>query len=76
MIKIPSSEITPEHVYLNRRQFMKVAAFSAGALALAACGVESGSTGGSSQAGSSTQAPTDSIPAHCRRDDRRAGRCR
>ena len=21
--KIPSSEITPEHVYLNRRQFMR-----------------------------------------------------
>ncbi len=38
MRKIPSSEITPEHVYLNRRQFMKVGAFSLGALALAACG--------------------------------------
>jgi sulfoxide reductase catalytic subunit YedY len=34
---IPSSEITPEHVYLNRRQFMKVGALAAGAALLAAC---------------------------------------
>lgn len=40
MDKIPSSEITPEHVYLNRRQFMKFGALAAGALALAACGSE------------------------------------
>ncbi len=39
MVKINSSEITPEHVYLSRRQFMKAAAaFAASALALAACG--------------------------------------
>ena len=37
MIKIPSSEITPEHIYLNRRQFLKVGALAVGALALAAC---------------------------------------
>jgi sulfoxide reductase catalytic subunit YedY len=37
MKKIPSSEITPEQVYLNRRQFMKAAGLGAGALALAAC---------------------------------------
>jgi len=55
MIKIPSSEITPEHVYLNRRQFMKVGALAAGALALAACG-------GASIDAQSTQAsdPNDS----------------
>ena len=35
--RIPSSEITPEWVYLNRRQFMKGAAMAAGALALGAC---------------------------------------
>ncbi|MCU0507921.1 MAG: protein-methionine-sulfoxide reductase catalytic subunit MsrP [Anaerolineae bacterium] len=34
---IPSSEITPESVYLNRRQFMKGLALGAGALALAGC---------------------------------------
>ena len=41
MIKINSSEITPEHVYASRRQFMKGAgALALGALALAACGGE------------------------------------
>ena len=47
MVKISPSEITPEHVYLNRRQFIKMAAFSAGTLALAACGVKAGTSGGS-----------------------------
>lgn len=36
MVKISPSEITPEHVYLNRRKFMAAAA-AAGSLALAAC---------------------------------------
>lgn len=37
-IEIPSSEITPEHLYLSRRQFMKgAAALTAGTL-LVACG--------------------------------------
>ena len=44
MQKIRSSEITPEHIYLNRRQFMKAGALAAGALALAACGIEPGSS--------------------------------
>jgi sulfoxide reductase catalytic subunit YedY len=38
MQKIHWSEITPEHVYLNRRTFMQAGALGAGALALAACG--------------------------------------
>jgi sulfoxide reductase catalytic subunit YedY len=39
MTKIRSSEITPEHVYLNRRQFMKgIGAAAVGAAVLAACG--------------------------------------
>jgi sulfoxide reductase catalytic subunit YedY len=38
MEKIKSSEITPEHVYLNRRQFMKgIGSLTLGALALSAC---------------------------------------
>lgn len=37
--KIPSHEITPEHIYLNRRKFMLgIGSLTAGALALAACG--------------------------------------
>lgn len=38
MDKIHWSEITPEHVYLNRRKFMAAGATVAGAVALAACG--------------------------------------
>lgn len=34
---IPSSEITPEHVYLNRRSFMQMAGFAAAGTLLAAC---------------------------------------
>ncbi len=38
-VPVKSSEITPEHVYLNRRQFMKgMAAMGVGALLAAACG--------------------------------------
>jgi sulfoxide reductase catalytic subunit YedY len=37
MIKLHSSEITPEHVYLNRRQFMKGLGAVAWGAALAAC---------------------------------------
>lgn len=34
---IPSSEITPEHVYMNRRKFMQAAGLSGAAALLAAC---------------------------------------
>ena len=37
MKKIPSSEITPESLYLSRRRFLKTALVTAGAVALAAC---------------------------------------
>ena len=36
-IKIPSSQITPQHLYLSRRQFMSGAAALAGSALLAAC---------------------------------------
>jgi len=39
MVKIHASEITPEHIYLRRREFMKgMGALTLGALVLAACG--------------------------------------
>jgi sulfoxide reductase catalytic subunit YedY len=39
MVEIKPSEITPEHIYLSRRRFMKgVGALAAGAAVLAACG--------------------------------------
>jgi len=37
MRKIPSSEITPEHLYRTRRRFLKGALLAAGAVTLAAC---------------------------------------
>ena len=37
MEKIRSSEITPEEIYINRRQFMKVGSLALGAATLAAC---------------------------------------
>jgi len=40
MVKIQSSEITPEETYLNRRQFLKAGGLALGALALSACGVQ------------------------------------
>jgi sulfoxide reductase catalytic subunit YedY len=56
--KIPSSEITPEHIYLSRRSFMGAAAgLGAGAL-LAACGV------------STSPSPTvEAVPADGRTDE-------
>ncbi|MFN8454892.1 MAG: protein-methionine-sulfoxide reductase catalytic subunit MsrP [Anaerolineae bacterium] len=42
MLKIPSSEITPEHIYLSRRKFMTgIGALALSSMALAACGSES-----------------------------------
>lgn len=38
MQKISSTEITPEAIYLNRRQFMKVGALALGAALVSACG--------------------------------------
>lgn len=38
--EIPSSEITPKDVYLNRREFMKAGAVGLGALALGAYGLD------------------------------------
>jgi sulfoxide reductase catalytic subunit YedY len=37
MVKIHPSEITPEEVFINRRQFMKLGALALGASVLAAC---------------------------------------
>jgi sulfoxide reductase catalytic subunit YedY len=50
MIKIPSSEITPEHIYLNRRQFMKGIGALAVGTALAACAPQATPTPGGDSA--------------------------
>ncbi len=57
---IPSSEITPEHLYRSRRRFMKGAGAIAMAALLAACGVP----GAGGSGASSDPSPTDpDIPA-------------
>ncbi len=53
-----ASEITPKELYLNRRQFMKLAGIASGAALLAACGVHTGET-----AGGRTITPGESTPA-------------
>jgi sulfoxide reductase catalytic subunit YedY len=63
MKKIPSSEITPEHVYLNRRQFMKTAGVAAGAALLAACGAKSATEAPTSEASGSTTEPMEDTGA-------------
>ncbi|MEI7769283.1 MAG: protein-methionine-sulfoxide reductase catalytic subunit MsrP [Chloroflexales bacterium] len=45
MVKIPSSEITPEHVYLSRRAFMAGAGTLAAGALLTACGVPAATPG-------------------------------
>ncbi|MCB0196836.1 MAG: protein-methionine-sulfoxide reductase catalytic subunit MsrP [Anaerolineae bacterium] len=57
-IKISSSEITPEHVYLSRRKFMiGIGALATSAAVLSACGNQVGST--ASSANSNEAAPED-----------------
>jgi methionine sulfoxide reductase catalytic subunit len=51
---IRSSDITPEAVYLNRRQFMKSAAFVAGGVLLAACAPQTISTPAATSAPAAT----------------------
>jgi sulfoxide reductase catalytic subunit YedY len=62
-MRIKSSEITPEHVYISRRKFMKGLGISAAsALLLAACGPQQSSApvSSSSQATAGPTAPTAS----------------
>jgi sulfoxide reductase catalytic subunit YedY len=63
MSEIPSSEITPEPVYLNRRAFMKgLAALVGGAVVLSACGPErSGGAAGPTPAPGATKGSTDEL---------------
>jgi methionine sulfoxide reductase catalytic subunit len=60
MVKISSSEITPEHVYLSRRTFMKgIGAIALSSTALAACG--SPSQNAQSSLPTSTPSPNNSL---------------
>lgn len=58
MKRIPSSEITPEHIYVSRRRLLKGAFFVAAAAALAACAPDSGGI-----SPLKTIAPTSAVPS-------------
>jgi sulfoxide reductase catalytic subunit YedY len=60
MVKIRSSEITPEHVYHGRRQFLKGLALLAGSTLLSACGLDQASPTAAPQAGA-TPVPGEPI---------------
>ena len=60
-LPVHPSEITPEHVYLNRRAFMKTAAVAGAGALLAACGSEATS--------SETLAPTADLPTSSQTDE-------
>jgi sulfoxide reductase catalytic subunit YedY len=61
---IPSSEITPEHIYMSRRTFMTGAATVAGAAVLAACAPKTDLRGaGSVSRSQETAVPADGSPA-------------
>ncbi len=64
MIKIRSSEITPEHIYLSRRKFMVgIGALAASSALLAACGTQEGAVvkeGEASAAGAKSAPPPTS----------------
>jgi methionine sulfoxide reductase catalytic subunit len=55
---IPSSEITPESVYINRRQFMKLAGAFTAVVALAACAPDLSPLGSAPAAGPTPQGLT------------------
>jgi sulfoxide reductase catalytic subunit YedY len=63
MKRIDPRDITPEHIYLSRRKFMTGAAALTTAAILAGCGIDGGSGGASTTAGSpgSTGAATDEL---------------
>jgi sulfoxide reductase catalytic subunit YedY len=72
MGKIRSSEITPEHVYVSRRRFIKGAGtLAAGAAVLAACGrgAEGTPEGGTEAPAGGTEAPEVSLTPNAETDE-------
>ena len=67
MIKIRSSEITPEHIFRSRRSFLKGLGLAAGTLALSACGTPSDATEAPPAAGPT--AAVDDLPVGSTTDE-------
>ena len=72
-MKIKSSEITPEHIYLSRRKFMVgVGALAASSAVLAACGVsaqDSSSASGASEAPAEAEAEGSEVAVSSNTDE-------
>ena len=64
-VAIPSSEITPEHVYLNRRSFMKAAGLAGAGALLAACAAPTAQPPDNAQ---NSQAPSQTATAQIPQD--------
>jgi sulfoxide reductase catalytic subunit YedY len=62
MLKISPSEVTPERVYLNRRQFMVGAGSAVGALALAACAMPEPDAAPAAEIPQAPPVPLDQLP--------------
>ena len=61
-VAVASSEITPYHLYLTRRDFLKAAGIASATAFLAACGVKSTATPDTrSGAGTLSPSPTDDL---------------
>ncbi|MCS6848055.1 MAG: protein-methionine-sulfoxide reductase catalytic subunit MsrP [Anaerolineae bacterium] len=71
MQKIRSSEITPEHVYLSRRRFMRLGTLALGSTALTACGGQLGETlaGRSAPAASAEPVAASTSAPEIKRDE-------
>lgn len=61
--ELPSAEITPEPIYLNRRNFMKAAGLVGAGVVLAACGVQALQNTSTPSTGAGTQTAGASTPA-------------
>jgi len=66
---IRSSDITPEAVYVNRRQFMKGAALAAGGALLAACAPQGTSVPATAATSATTNVPTAAASASKQHDE-------
>lgn len=68
-VEIPSSEITPQHIYLSRRQFMAGAALTAGAGLLAACSANGQTDAATAESSTAVTAQTTSPTASATTDE-------
>ena len=66
---IPSSEITPEQVYLNRRKFIQLAGLSGAAALLAACSPASAAQSANNQSAATSAPASGTTPVAGKKDE-------